>query len=75
MSQERVVCKKRDVYWDSLKFFLIALVVIGHFTELNNPVGSINRVIFNFIYLFHMPLFVFVSGRFSHMKNNKKISQ
>ena len=29
-------------------------------------------VIFNYIYMFHMPLFVFVSGRFSHIRDRKK---
>lgn len=62
----------RESYWDSLKFFLILCVVFGHFLELNNPVGTINRSIFNFIYLFHMPLFVFVSGRFSQMRDKTK---
>lgn len=62
----------RESYWDSLKFILILCVVFGHFLELNNPVGTINRAIFNFIYLFHMPLFVFVSGRFSQMREKTK---
>ncbi len=63
---------ERDVYWDSLKFLLIGFVVFGHFLQINNPIESIERVIFNFIYLFHMPLFVFVSGRFSHISNREK---
>jgi len=64
--------RPRDIYWDTLKFLLIFLVVWGHFTEVSNPVPSLNRAIFNFIYLFHMPLFVFVSGRFSHVSDRAK---
>lgn len=59
----------RDNYWDTLKFVLIFLVVFGHVLEVNYPPGSVNRGIYNFIYSFHMPLFVFISGRFSHIKN------
>lgn len=31
-----------------------------------------NQAMYNFIYLFHMPLFVFISGHFSHIKNKRK---
>ena len=75
MNENKVEIRERDIYWDSLKYLLIVFVVWGHFTEINNPVGSINRVIFNFIYLFHMPLFVFVSGRFSHLKDKTNIAK
>ncbi|MBO7226086.1 MAG: acyltransferase family protein [Bacteroidales bacterium] len=62
----------RDIYWDSLKGILIFLVVLGHTLEINLPDGSINRAVYNTIYLFHMPLFVFVSGRFSHIRDKGK---
>lgn len=57
--------KVRDTYWDSLKFVLIFLVVLGHMMEPYITDNEMNRAVYNFIYLFHMPLFVFVSGRFS----------
>ena len=63
---------KRDLYWDSLKFILIFLVVFGHILEHFSPDGSFNRALFNFIYIFHMPLFIFISGRFSHIKDRKR---
>lgn len=63
--------EKRNGLWDSLKFVLIVLVVYGHLLE-QSPSGTINRAIFNFIYIFHMPLFIFISGRFSHVKDRKK---
>ena len=55
----------RVAKWDNLKFLLILCVVIGHFLssfEENNPYAQ--RLIF-FIYIFHMPAFVFVSGLFA----------
>ena len=63
---------KRDLYWDSLKFVLIFLVVYGHTIEFYAPNGSFNRATYTFLYIFHMPLFIFISGRFSHIKNKRK---
>lgn len=63
---------KRDLYWDSLKFYLIFLVVLGHFLELHLLQHSDGRVLYNMIYLFHMPLFVFISGRFSVVRDRSK---
>lgn len=62
----------RDYYLDTIKGFLIIVVVIGHFIEF----GS--RTIFdvamhNFIYSFHMPLFVFLSGYFFNIKTKRKL--
>ena len=62
----------RDPYWDTLKFVLIFLVVYGHTISGFAPAGSFNRGIYNFIFIFHMPLFVFISGRFSHIKEKDK---
>ncbi len=67
-----VLEKDRDLYWDSLKFVLIFLVVYGHVTPRYLEGSHFNMAIFNYIYMFHMPLFVFVSGRFSHMRDRKK---
>lgn len=60
---------QRDLYWDTLKFVLIVLVVCGHF--IHNP-GTLDLAVFNTIYAFHMPLFVFVSGRFTHLHDRKR---
>ena len=57
--------KERDFLFDNYKAFLIILVVIGHFLQpcyKNNNVLNILKI---FIYTFHMPAFVFVSGYFS----------
>ena len=66
---------KRDIYWDSLKFVLIFLVVYGHIAPRYLEGSQFNMAIYNFIYMFHMPLFVFVSGRFSHIRDRKKYIQ
>ena len=60
---------QRNGYWDSLKFFLIFLVVFGHVNGLCREISTLNLAVDNFIYLFHMPLFVFISGRFSVIRN------
>lgn len=57
--------KNRIAYLDKSKGLLIFLVVLGHFLEkyfgwLDNSVGPILR----FIYLIHMPAFIFISGIF-----------
>lgn len=67
--------KIRDSYWDSLKFYLILLVVLGHTLEIVVTDGSFSRALYNSIYLFHMPLFIFVSGRFSHVKDTKSFNR
>ncbi|MBE5958273.1 MAG: hypothetical protein E7254_05335 [Lachnospiraceae bacterium] len=57
--------KERIAYWDNLKLVLIYLVVVGHFLiPISNKTGTVNAT-FQWIYFFHMPAFVFVSGFFS----------
>lgn len=60
------MAKERSSYWDTLKGFLIFLVVFGHCgTTVGNQVLSV-------VYAFHMPLFVLVSGYFSKKKTLKE---
>ena len=51
----------RDTRIDSIKFFLMICVIIGHmlYCDLN---GKWNYKLFEFIYSFHMPAFVLLSG-------------
>lgn len=51
----------RNYYIDNLKFILILLVVVGHFAIKLTHFGLIKSLLY-FIYVFHMPSFVFVSG-------------
>jgi len=56
----------RDTYWDNLKALLIFLVVIGHFLfPIRFDGGRSVSAVCYYIYLFHMPAFIFVSGVFS----------
>ena len=62
----------RIALWDNLKFILITLVVGGHFAEQLTNYSSIYSSIFLFIYAFHMPLFIFISGYFHSDRNTTK---
>lgn len=53
--------KEHIEYIDLQKGICILLVVFGHLLQANT-VASCNHPIFSFIYSFHMPLFMFVSG-------------
>ena len=67
--------KNRNAYWDNLKAALIFCVVLGHFLLPVSPKEPLVHTVFNWIYLFHMPAFVLVSGYFSRSyvrKNNKE---
>lgn len=55
----------RNYLLDNLKGLLIFLVVFGHSLELYKNEDILVNIIYTFIYLFHMPVFVFVSGYFS----------
>lgn len=57
--------KERDSVIDSLKFILICLVILGHAIEPSRYNTSITGWIYSPIYLFHMPLFIVLSGFFS----------
>ncbi|MGL4774172.1 MAG: acyltransferase family protein [Clostridium sp.] len=55
---------QRDWYFDNLKGFLILTVIIGNSLELVNPQSVDIHYFILFLYMFHMPLFTFVSGYF-----------
>lgn len=54
----------RDSYFDTLKGVLILLVVIGNSLELSNTDLPFIHYFILFLYMFHMPLFAFISGYF-----------
>lgn len=64
----------RDAYFDNVKFFLILLVVVGHFWEVFRDDSRAVNAAYTLVYGFHMPLFVFVCGHFSRgfMNHTKK---
>ncbi|PZG04666.1 acyltransferase family protein [Nonomuraea aridisoli] len=56
--------RKRDPFLDNVKFLLIALVPLGHALVPTLTADS-SRSLYIFIYTFHMPLFVLISGYLS----------
>lgn len=65
--------EKRNFLFDNLKCLLIFLVVYGHFIENFQSIyaSESTRIVYQFIYLFHMPGFVFVSGYFARKGDGK----
>lgn len=51
----------RDPWLDNAKMALVTLVVIGHAWELLPP-DELNSRIYDFLYAWHMPAFVFIAG-------------
>lgn len=71
---ERVCLKERDFLFDNAKGILAFLVVFAHITQHANFLSDdfvdyINRG----IYMFHMPVFIFISGYFSKKHKIKSI--
>lgn len=60
----------RDYLFDNLRAVLIILVVLGHMLTVMLDQDNIIKSVYVFIYFFHMPAMVFVSGYFS--KNLEK---
>lgn len=71
MGKDVLLIRQRDYYADFLKYFLIWTVVLGHFINLYQYSRGYGGI-FNCIYSFHMPLFVFISGYFSKHLNSYK---
>ena len=65
--------KERLYLFDNLKALLMFLVVFGHFFGKIRKEFEIIHTIYTFIYAFHMPVFLFVSGYFAKysIKDNK----
>lgn len=56
--------KSREAQFCNLKLFLVYLVVYGHWIEPKIGDSQILLIQYKIIYLFHMPLFAFLSGLF-----------
>ncbi|OAH53609.1 MULTISPECIES: acyltransferase family protein [Bacillaceae] len=57
--------KKRDYYFDNVRFVLIFFVVFGHLLRPYIYESPLIYALYMSIYLFHMPAFIFVSGYFA----------
>lgn len=62
--------KNRDHQLDNIRGILLFLVVFGHALELLRFESVIAEFVYDFIYTFHMPVFIFISGYVS--KNVEK---
>ena len=63
---------QRIFKWDNLKFLLIFLVVFGHFFECYTENSQLAQQLYVYIWSFHMPAFLFISGIFSKRTINEK---
>lgn len=60
-----IISKQRELLFDNLRGVLIFLVVLGHALEYFRLTNQTAEFFYVFIYLFHMPVFIFISGYFS----------
>lgn len=72
MSTRETAPKVRDERIDSVKYWLIVLVIAGHVFCYFKRIPECG-VLWNWIYMFHMPLFIFISGYFSRKKDRKEL--
>lgn len=63
---------ERSSKWDIIKFIMIFLVVIGHAADYYTSDSEKMKSLFFFIYTFHMPVFIFISGLFAKRTVNEK---
>ncbi len=63
---------KRVAVWDNIKFFLILLVCVGHFSSAAEDSFDVCWSIDLIITSFHMPFFIFVAGLFYKDKGVKE---
>lgn len=62
--------KIREYQYDHIRFLLIALVVLGHLLEISGEFPG-RDLIYELIYSFHMPAFLFLSGMFARWNWSK----
>ena len=54
----------RIALYDNIKYFLVLLMVTGHLMEGYVGASAVYKGLFLFIYSFHMPVMIFISGLF-----------
>ena len=62
--------KTRDFLFDNYRAFLIIFVVLGHFIEPSYTETAYLTNLKYFIFAFHMPAFIFISGYFAVKKSS-----
>ncbi|MFF3431803.1 acyltransferase family protein [Streptomyces sp. NPDC002602] len=56
---------RRDPYFDNVKYLAILLVAMGHLWPLVIEGSRATRALYMFVYTFHMPVFILISGYLS----------
>lgn len=64
--------RRRIALWDNARFLLIVLVVIGHAISTVRTDTALAYGIYTYIYLFHMPAMIYLSGLFSRPETSPK---
>jgi fucose 4-O-acetylase-like acetyltransferase len=67
----KVASTSRSQYFDNAKFMLIFLVVFGHVISPLKENDNLLNTLYTFIFLFHMPAFIMISGYFAKGYKNK----
>lgn len=57
--------KEREYLFDNVKAVMLFLVAFGHVINVYMGNGAVEYTLIKYIYLFHMPVFAFVTGYFS----------
>ncbi|MFE7758903.1 acyltransferase family protein [Streptomyces sp. NPDC057418] len=57
--------KRRDAYFDNVKYLAIVLVAVAHAWEPVMDGSRTTRALYMVVYTFHMPAFILISGYFS----------
>lgn len=70
MEEKKVTVSVRDSQMDNIKAILLFLVALGHTLDVYKDVWNVNMYLMKYIYLFHMPLFAFITGYFT--KNTER---
>lgn len=65
--------KDRVAFWDNAKFLMLVLVVAGHLTDGIRFDGLAPNAFYTLIYLFHMPVMIFITGYFSRPELSRKV--
>lgn len=63
--------RKRDYFFDNVKFVMIVCVILGH-TLAHLGRTRLGVAMDSWLYFFHMPVFIFVSGYFSKRSETRK---
>ena len=64
--------RKRIALWDNARFLIIVLVVVGHVISTVRTDSALTFGLYAYIYMFHMPAMILLSGFFAHAEVSPK---